>query len=172
MHRLDNFIMMGCAIMEEEGTTTKEQQQQQQQQQQREGRDGGKAMLLEKLRPYIYTSSPSTRRQRNLAGNDAIFPKQFMKGLAKAISADPLNKGSSPFGIGPVKHIESVTLADEFLVDQGIDINSINSALLEEACSARLIGGPGWNDDERKEALGSWLREVEITPREVVVMKK
>jgi hypothetical protein len=130
------------------------------------GPNGGK-MLLEKLKPYVYTSQPLTKQQRLLLSGN-IFPKQFMKGLAKAISADPLNKGSSPFGIGPIKHIESVTLADEFLVDQEIDLDSINSALLEEACSARLIGGPGWTDEERKVALMSWLQETEITPREMM----
>jgi hypothetical protein len=85
--------------------------------------------------------------------------------LSKVIAADPLNKGSSPFGIGPLKHIESVTLADEFLVDQNVDLGDIPSNLLEEACSARLIGGPGWTDRERVEGLECWLREVEVEPK-------
>ncbi|KAL7437819.1 hypothetical protein ACHAXH_005829 [Discostella pseudostelligera] len=151
MKRLDSFIGMGCTHMMENGA---------------HGPNGGK-LLLEKLKPYLYTSQPLTKQQRLLLSGN-ILPKQFMKGLAKAISADPLNKGSSPFGIGPIKQIESVTLADEFLVDQEIDLDSINSALLEEACSARLIGGPGWTDEERKVALMSWLQETEITPREMM----
>ena len=53
-----------------------------------------------------------------------------MKGLGKVIGADPLNKGSSPFGIGPLEHIESLTLADQFLVRQNVDIDSIDSDLL------------------------------------------
>jgi len=154
MERLDSLIGMGCTHMMENGA---------------HGPNGGK-MLLEKLKPYLYTSQPLTKQQRLLLSGN-IFPKQFMKGLAKAISADPLNKGSSPFGIGPIKHIESVTLADEFLVDQEIDLDSINSALLEEACSARLIGGPGWTDEERRVALMSWLQETEITPREMTKKK-
>lgn len=162
MERLDSYITMGCAHMMESGAR---------------GSRGGK-MLLEKLKPQLYIYQPLTKKQQQnllLSGggkNAIVFPKQLMKGLARAIGADPLNKGSSPFGIGPVKHIESVTLADEFLVDQGIDIQSINSDLLEEACSARLIGGPGWTDDERKEALKSWLQETEITPREVMLLTK
>ena len=154
MERLDSLIGMGCTHMMENGA---------------HGPNGGK-MLLEKLKPYLYTSQPLSKQQRLLLSGN-IFPKQFMKGLAKAISADPLNKGSSPFGIGPIKHIESVTLADEFLVDQEIDLDSINSALLEEACSARLIGGPGWTDEERRVALMSWLQETEITPREMMKKK-
>lgn len=148
MERLGNFVSLGSANMRECGAV---------------GSNGGR-MLLKKLKPELYLSSPLTKQQRLLAGN--IVPKQIMKGLTKAIATDPLNKGSSPFGIGAVGHIESVTLADEFLVDQGVDVNSINSALLAEACSARLIGGPGWTDEERQESLSSWLQETEIVPRE------
>merc|ERR1712037_1039242 len=90
------------------------------------------------------------------------------KGLSKAISADPLNKGSSPFSIGAMKHIESVTLSDEFLVNQGVDLASMSSVLLSEACSARLIGGPGWSDIERRESLESWLHEMEVKPRKAI----
>jgi len=150
MERLTSFVSLGCANMEEYGAV---------------GSNGGK-MILKKLKPQLYSSTPLTKQQSLLAGK--VVPKQIMKGLTKAISADPINKGSSPFGHGAVKHIESVTLADEFLVDQGIDIDSINSALLAEACSERLIGGPSWSDEERKEALSSWLQETEIVPRETI----
>lgn len=148
MERLGGLITLGCDNLEEYGAT---------------GPNGGRKML-KKLAPQLYTSDPPTKQQRLLTGN--IVPKQIMKGVTKAIGADPLNKGSSPFGIGTTKHVETVTLADEFLVDQNIDITSISSALIAEACSARLIGGPRWTDEERKEALGSWLEETVITPRE------
>lgn len=154
MARLDNFITMGCNVMEEYGAS---------------GPAGGK-LLLKKLKMELYTSTPLTKQQKLLAGN--IIPKQIMKGLSKAIGADPLNKGSSPFGIGTVKHIESVTLADEFLVNQGVDIDTINDQLLAEACSARLIGNPGWSTEERRDALTSWLQETEIKPKERVTRYK
>lgn len=147
MDRLSGLIAMGCNNMQEYGAV---------------GANGGR-MVLKKLRPQLYSSEPLTKQQRLLLGK--VVPKQIIKGLTKAIGADPLNKGASPFGIGAVKHIESVTLADEFLVDQTVALDSINSPLLAEACSARLIGGPGWSDDERREALASWLQETEISPR-------
>lgn len=148
MAKLTNFIEVGGSSMAEYGA---------------HGANGGR-MIMKKLKPHFYTSTPLTKQQRLLAGK--MVPTQIMKGLTKAISADPLNKGSSPFGIGAVKHIESVTMADEFLVNQSVDVSSIDSTLLAEACSARLIGGPGWTDEERKEGLTSWLQEMEITPRE------
>ena len=91
-----------------------------------------------------------------------------MRGLTRAINADPLNRGAAPFGVGAVQHIESVALADGFLVNNGVDVTSysdVGSRLVEEACAARLIGCPGWTDGERRGALASWLREVEIAPR-------
>jgi len=153
MERLGSLTALGCGTMEEYGANG----------------SGGMKLVAKKLQSQIYTSDPPSKQQRLLAGN--ILPKQMMKGLTKAIGADPLNKGASPFGIGAVKHIESVTLADEFLVDQKIELDSITSTLLAEACSARLIGGPGWTDAERREALATWLNEMEIGPREVVASK-
>jgi hypothetical protein len=56
------------------------------------------------LKPQLYSTVPLTKQQRLLAGN--TIPKQIIKGITKAIGADPLNKGSSPFGIGFVSDIE------------------------------------------------------------------
>ena len=67
-----------------------------------------------------------------------------------------------------VKHAENIALVDEFLVNEDIDLKSIPSELLAEACSARLIGGQEWTDAERVEALSSWLQEMEIQPREAM----
>ena len=147
MDRLGNFVNVGCSALEEYGVS---------------GPSGCK-IILNKLRNEIYTKDKPSKQRMLLAGN--VVPKQFMKGLTKAISADPLNKGSSIFGISALKHIESVSLADGFIIDNSVDIESIDSQLLSEACSARLIGGPGWTDDERKEALLRWLKEAEVKPR-------
>lgn len=148
MERLGGLITLGCDSLAENGAT---------------GPNGGR-MILQKLRPQLYTSEPPTKQQRLLTGK--IVPRQIMKGVTKAIGADPLNKGASPFGIGTTKHVETVALADEFLVDQNVDIASINSALIAEACSARLIGGPRWSEAERQKGLAAWLEDTVIAPRE------
>lgn len=149
MVKLTNYINVGCNIMGKDGAS---------------GPSGGK-MVLKKLKPILYTSKALTKQQKLLVDKEHSIPKQVIKGLTKAIGADPLNKGSSPFGIGAVKHIESLTLVDEFLVNENINVDEISDKLLEEACSARLIGGTGWTTDERREALTSWLYQVEIKPR-------
>ena len=193
MNRLDSYISMGCHhMMMTSSSSSSGSGGGGGASSSRGSNDGGK-LLLEKLQPYLYTCHPLTKKQQQtlqlLSSSSSSsetgggtkkknpttvipFPKQILKGLSKAISADPLNKGASPFGTTPIKHIESVTLADEFIVDHDIDLQSINSILLEEACSARLIGGPGWTDDERRMALKDWLQMTEITPREMVKQLK
>jgi hypothetical protein len=149
MERLEQFGNVACDWFGAEGAR---------------GPKGG-SVIVDLLKSQLYTQNEPTRQQ--LALSSKYFPKQLLKGLGKVISADPLNKGSSPFGIGPLKHIESIQLADEFITRQNIDVSSIQSALLEEACSARLIGGPGWTDEERRLGLETWLNEVEVRPREM-----
>ncbi|KAL7477365.1 hypothetical protein ACHAW6_003175 [Cyclotella cf. meneghiniana] len=151
MERLARYADKACGLFAQDGAV---------------GPNGGK-VIMEKLRCELFTNEAPNKQQLMLMPK--YFPKQVLKGLGKVIGADPLNKGSSPFGIGPLKHIESVTLADEFLVGQNVDIDSIDSDLLAEACSARLIGGPGWTDDERKEGLSTWLQEVERGPKDVIM---
>ena len=56
------------------------------------------------MKPQLYSTVPLTKQQRLLAGN--TIPKQIIKGITKAIGADPLNKGLSPLGIGFVSDIE------------------------------------------------------------------
>jgi hypothetical protein len=126
------------------------------------GPSGGK-LILQSMKDQLYSKIEPTKQQCMLTKK--YFPKLILKGLGKVISADPINKGSSPFGLGPMKHIEYVTMADEFLVQQNIDLESIPPTLLEEACSARLIGGPGWSDEERREGIRTWLEGVEIEPK-------
>jgi hypothetical protein len=124
-------------------------------------------LVMDRMKPTLYSTEEPKKQQQQQQLNQ-IIPKQILKGLSKVISANPLNKGSSPFGTTPLKHIQSVTLADEFLISQSIDIHEINSQLLGEACSSRLIGGPGWSDEELRRGLSVWLEEVMVRPKLVL----
>lgn len=123
------------------------------------GPSHGAQLIMNAMQSTFYTNHEPNKQQ--LALSSKYFPKQIFKGLNKVVSADPLNKGSSPFGIGLVKHIESVSLADEFLIRQNVNVEDIHSELLKEACSARLIGGPNWTDEERRVGLVTWLNSFE-----------
>jgi hypothetical protein len=128
--------------------------------------NNGARLVLNRMKGALYsTEMPTTKRQQQKLQLNQVIPKQILKGLSKVISANPLNKGSSPFGIGPLKHIQSVTLADEFLISQSIDLQSIHSQLLVETCSSRLIGGPDWSEEELRRGLGVWLEEVMVRPK-------
>lgn len=132
------------------------------------GPRGGR-VVLERMHDQLYDADADidkkTLKQKQML-TSKFLPKQITKGIAKAVATDPISKGGSPFGIGLFKHVENVALADEFIVDQNVEVQSLSSTLLEEACSARLIGGMGWSDDERREALGEWLSLTVAEPRE------
>ena len=167
MTRLGELVNAGCTTLM--NTMTKSEQDCHSSSTKTTTTGGGGMVVLQQLSPLLYSSVPFTKKQKSLL-DGKILPKQIVKGLTSAINADPLLKGASPFGMGIIQHIDSVTLADEFIVNQGISIDDINSKLLEEACSARLIGGPQWTDDERKVALSTWLQDVEIKPRSKLMM--
>ena len=133
------------------------------------GPSQGATLIMNTLQSTFYTKDEPNRQQLNLSSK--YFPKQIFKGLNKVIAADPLNKGSSPFGIGLIKHIESISLADEFLIRQNVNVDEINSELLREACSARLIGGPNWSDEERRAGLVTWLHSLEGLESKVIRKK-
>lgn len=160
MTRLGDLVNAGCTLMSSSMTESEREHN---------TKPTGGMVVVQRLSPLLYSSSPFTKKQQSLL-DGKILPKQIIKGLTSAINADPISKCAAPFGIGFIQHIDSVTLADEFIVNQGISVDEINSKLLEEACSARLIGGPRWSDEERKVALSAWLEEVEIKPRRKIMM--
>ena len=65
-----------------------------------------------------------------------------------------------------VSHLNKIAECDDFLVDQGIDLGSLDTAHLVEACSERLIGGLGRSDEELRECLSEWLNLSVIQPSE------
>ena len=93
-----------------------------------------------------------------------------MKGLGKALEAPATNQFLPAFILrGKVLNcLTQITASDEFLVDQNVDLGSLSSELLEEACSKRLIGGPGRSHKEMIDGLSSWLDMSVRQPEEKV----
>merc|ERR1711935_215251 len=54
-------------------------------------------------------------------------------------------------------HIQRLNDVDNFLVNEKIDLMELSTARLLEACSDRMIVGPGQTDDERRKYLKTWL---------------
>merc|ERR1712194_414906 len=55
---------------------------------------------------------------------------------------------------------------DNFLVDNKINLDDFSTARLLEACSDRLIGGPGQTDEEMRNYLANWLDLTTYKPTE------
>jgi len=115
----------------------------------------GAEMILRVLEDQIYTDEPPKKKATALM----TFPKCVVKALGRAMEAPTLNAFLPTFFIrGKVMNsLKQIEIADQFLVDQDIDLTSLSSELLQDACSARLIGGPGRTDLEMIEGLSSWL---------------
>ncbi|KAL3768618.1 hypothetical protein ACHAWO_009637 [Cyclotella atomus] len=119
--------------------------------------NNGARLVLNRMKDALYsTEMPTAKQQQQKLQLNQVIPKQILKGHISQSTPT----GLFSFGIGPSKHIQSVTLADEFLISQSIDLQSIHSQLLVETCSSRLIGGPDWSEEELRRGLGVWLEEV------------
>ena len=64
-----------------------------------------------------------------------------------------------------VKHIQSIALVDEFLVEQNIDLSSIETVGRGMLDPSYCV--PGWSDDEHREGLSCSLEFVEVELRQL-----
>ena len=117
----------------------------------------GAKIALNIFRNEIYVPAASfSKKKQNLMH----IPKIIIKGLATALDAPTAPSKFLPtfFIRGRIlNNLKKIENADQFLVNQNIDLNSIRSDLLVEACNARLIGGPERSDEEMRTGLEQWL---------------
>ncbi len=126
----------------------------------------GAELLMKVLEDEIYTKDKPNKSSTSLT----TLPKAVVKGLGKALEAPATNQFLPAFILrGKVLNcLTQITASDEFLVDQNVDLGSLSSELLEEACSKRLIGGPGRSHKEMIDGLSSWLDMSVRQPEEKV----
>jgi len=113
----------------------------------------------------LYSVEPLKKGQSQLVD----VPSAVIMGLGRSLEVHkPPNYLTPTFLVrGQVlNQIKRVADADEFLVNQNVDLRELRGDLLERACSSRLIGGPGRDEDELRDGLRDWLRAVETDPRE------
>jgi len=141
---------------------------------------GAEAGIVQSFRRQIYTRDKPDKGGIYLkAVNDAI-----MKGVGNAlnVAASAVSMGSSnvraPGASNPLipgyilrrnffSKMKDVTAADVFLVDQGIDLQTLEGDLLRETCLKRLIGVSGRSDSELRKSLSSWLDLTVVQPKTV-----
>jgi hypothetical protein len=123
----------------------------------------GAQVVVSTIDDAMYSSTEFTRGEKRLA----TVPKAVVKGVSAAIEGpNPINSFLPNFMTRGkvVSHLKKVTDADEFLVNESIDLSTLESTHLLEACGERLIGGPGRSDDELRKSLGEWLNLCVVQP--------
>lgn len=129
----------------------------------------GPQMVLEKLESELYR--PINKETPNEGAFDRSEQRlcQVAPALVKGLS-DALGSGGFLGSITPnfmnrgkiVGHAQKVENADYFLVNADIDLDTIPTDLLQEACADRMKGSHGCSLDEMRDFLREWL---ELTVR-------
>jgi LETM1-like protein len=124
--------------------------------------------LLQRLSPLLYqVDQDFTRAERRLCH----VPPCIVQGLARAVAGQGLPgivAQLTPAFLQRGKlvgHLQKVAAADEFLVQAGIDLETIPKRLLQEACQERLIAvGPHRSATDLRASLSEWLQLSTIQP--------
>jgi LETM1-like protein len=125
----------------------------------------GPEYIMKQLERFLFLTEKPKAREMSLV----TLPSVFTKGLANVISGNPNRplEGVIPNFIdrtSVLAHMKTLSLSDDFLVNQEVDIESLSGKGLQEACSDRLIGTLGSSEDEMREKLSSWLRYAAVIP--------
>jgi hypothetical protein len=129
------------------------------------GSSPGPDYVMKKLDDKIFLSEKPKAKELGLVD----IPKVITRGLANVISGNPNRalEGLIPNFIdrtAVLSHLKSVSVCDEFLVNQEVDVNSLTGSTLAEACSDRMIATLGSSEADMRNKLGAWLRYAAIIP--------
>jgi hypothetical protein len=125
----------------------------------------GAKLIMNTLDSILYKQDELTRAEKRLVQ----VPKSVIVGLLNAIN------GPTPFtNFMPnfmsrgnvISHVQKLAEADTFLVSEQVDLDTLSTARLLEACNDRLIGGPGRTDEELKKGLADWLDLAVVQPND------
>jgi hypothetical protein len=126
----------------------------------------GAAMLLKSLEPKLFQDEFDRASKRLVH-----IPKPILKGLVECMEGPSVINNILPNFMSRgklVERITKITEADNFLVDEKVDLGSLSTARLLEACNDRLMGGPGRTDEELRSYLSGWLNLAVRQPNERV----
>lgn len=124
----------------------------------------GAQVFLNTLDHHFYRKDTEYTRSENRLTD---VPKSLVTGMVAVVD------GSNPLGgFIPnfmnrgkiVAHLKKISECDEFLVQEGIDLNSLDTVQLLEVCNERCIAVPGRSDEELRDSLGEWLKMSVIQP--------
>mmetsp|Transcript_109072 Transcript_109072/g.315130 ORF Transcript_109072/g.315130 Transcript_109072/m.315130 type:complete len:426 (-) Transcript_109072:24-1301(-) len=118
----------------------------------------GAELLLDRLDGLLYKKGDEgfTRAEKRFIG----VPGAIIVGLMNSINGPGFFNGVMPNFMrrGTVfAHVQKVTEADNFLVNEKVDLGILSTSQLLEACNDRMIGGCGRSDEELRQDLSDWL---------------
>ena len=125
--------------------------------------DGGARLAMNALGSELYKDESITRKEKRLVG----LPQSVVLGLTKALNGpSPLTSVQPNFmRRGTVlTHIQKIAEADKFLVNENVDLGTLSTASLLEACNDRMIGGPARSKEEMQKGLSNWLDLAVVEP--------
>jgi hypothetical protein len=123
----------------------------------------GAKKTLGAIEDALYKKDPLTRQEKRLVG----VPNAIVLGLTNAVNGPaPFTRFQPNFmRRGQVlTHIQKIAEADNFLVNEKVDLSALSTARLLEACSDRMIGGPRRANEELRKSLGDWLDLAVVQP--------
>mmetsp|Transcript_16442 Transcript_16442/g.37802 ORF Transcript_16442/g.37802 Transcript_16442/m.37802 type:complete len:418 (-) Transcript_16442:317-1570(-) len=119
--------------------------------------DGDNALVaMNTMEDLLYSSTKLTRSEERLVN----VPKSITMGIMSAIDGPNVFQSFMPHFLKRgqiINHVQKLNEIDNFLVDEKVDLDNLSTARLLEACSDRMIGGPGQSDGEMREHLKNWL---------------
>jgi hypothetical protein len=124
----------------------------------------GAAMVLDRIDGLLYKKGDDfTRGAKRLVG----VPGAIILGLMSSISGPGILNGVMPNFMrrgNVVAHVQKISEADNFLVSENVDLESLPNARLFQACNDRLIGGYGRSEEELRKDLSDWLDLAVVQP--------
>jgi len=121
-----------------------------------ESDDNSALLAMNTMEDFLYHSKPISRAEQRFVN----VPKCVTNGIMASINGPNVIQSFMPHFMKRgqlLNHIKKVNEIDNFLVDEKINLKDLSTARLLEACSDRMIGGPGQTDDEMRDHLNNWL---------------
>eukprot|EP00534_Pseudo-nitzschia_fraudulenta_P011177 CAMPEP_0201210904 /NCGR_PEP_ID=MMETSP0851-20130426/181237_1 /ASSEMBLY_ACC=CAM_ASM_000631 /TAXON_ID=183588 /ORGANISM="Pseudo-nitzschia fraudulenta, Strain WWA7" /LENGTH=417 /DNA_ID=CAMNT_0047499765 /DNA_START=39 /DNA_END=1292 /DNA_ORIENTATION=+ len=116
----------------------------------------GALFAMNTMEHLLYRKDPITRKEERFVN----VPKSLTNGIMAAIDGPKAFQSFMPHFMKRgqlLTHVQKVNEIDNFLVDERVNLDDLSTARLLEACSDRMIGGPGQSDDEMRNHLNNWL---------------
>ena len=124
--------------------------------------DKGPKFVMELLDKQLYSDATDKTKD-----NLTVLPKMITKGLAAAISGKKQNFGIHFMRrVQVLNHLRKVKDADEFLVNEGVNMDSLNFQLLSQTCADRCISVMGRSETDMRDQLQIWLESTTVDPAE------